>query len=159
MVQKRDVDNVGFFLGLLGFLFQMCAVVGYGWWSAKNSVYAYGGNPFELYPNGKTPGKITSVQAFLIIGVIFTFFSFIFERLNKFREFIDGGRTHLITAILWIFSAICMVVALGCYTSWYNDVGNGKNKNYGYSWSYGLGWCSAVIQLLGGAAFMYWSQL
>lgn len=153
---KRDVDNLGFAIAFIGFVFQMCMVVGYGWLSTNGN---YGTNPFQI-PKGTTNySLIQATQAFLVIGCLITCLSFIFDRVNKFKDMLgDENRIHQIVALCWIVSAFCSLIALSCFTSWKGKVYK-NNKIVGYGFSYGLGWVSFIFQTLAGCLFIYWGQL
>ena len=144
-IEKRNIDNAGFFFGLLGFLFNCACIFGSYWGT-------YGGSPWTCSIS-ECGSLINSTRAFLIIGIIITFLSFFLDRVNKLRDIYGSkGKTHTIVAFLWIFSAICFIIALSCYTS-------AVTSNFKYGWSYALGWVGMVCQLIGAGLWLYWRTL
>ena len=156
ILAERHLDNIGFTCAIIGYLFSCGTIYGSDW-----STYNY--TPWANFcpsnnKNCKTPNYIYSTRAFITIAIIVMTLSFIIDRLNKFRDIGSGGsdrgKQHMIIGVMWIFSAVCQIIALACYTAYVNDY----NK-VSYGWSYGLGWAGLVFEIIGGGLFLYWGRV
>ena len=61
------------------------------------------------------------------------------------------GKIHMIVGIMWIFSAVCQIIALVYFAVNYH-------WTY-YHWTYYLGWAGAVFEIIGGGLFLLWGRV
>ena len=152
MVAERHLDHIGFTCAIIGYLLSCGCIYGSYWSTDKYT-------PWREY-TFETPNYIYATRAFITISIIVMTLSFIIDRFNKFTDIgssgSDRGKIHMIIGILWIFSAVCQIIALACFTVNFNLK---WNRTVHFGWSYYLGWAGVIFELIGGGLFLLWGRV
>lgn len=82
IIQKRELDMIGFFFALIGYLFTNASIY------ATSTCYA-------PWTGSKPPSWLQATQAFLVLNCIFMTLSFLFDRAKKFAGAFSDSKVHL----------------------------------------------------------------
>ena len=109
-------------------------------------------------------GLLYTTRFFIVIALVITVISYLFERLPMFKKSQGEAKSHLYTGIIWLTSALMFMIGLCCYTGWINnnskffkkDIDSHLNVlDWGYGQAYNFGWIGMILEVLSGFMFIY----
>ncbi|XP_034046704.1 epithelial membrane protein 2 [Thalassophryne amazonica] len=95
---------------------------------------------------------LQAVQATMILATILCCISFFVFILQLFR--LKQGERFIFTAIIQLFSALCVMIAASVYTAQKDTFHVGNLKNGSYGSSYILAWISFPVTLISGLMYL-----
>ncbi|XP_004597191.2 protein NKG7 [Ochotona princeps] len=143
--------SLALLVGCLGLLSTLVALSTDYWIVAKGPHFSTHTGLWPQAAGDPVAGYIHATQTFSILAALFALVAAGFLVLSYFASLSAPGNGPLVSTITSFAAVLCVIVAMAVYTSERWDQTPHPQVQTFFSWSFYLGWVSAILLLCAGA--------